>query len=294
MLQQEGLLWWIKMKNKKNIIILVLMIFCVGFIGVGAYLLKNNKEKWPKDDIYVYDSNGYLAYEEDEKVYVGLLLCSLHRNGKNPIEQYSGIFLLDEVGNKYSLDIDEGIKESLCNDEEIISESIVNFEIGSRFKAGEIINFNTLLLEKSDGTEKSYDFGTITVEIIEKSDEIEKLNIQSESIYAMNFKRYTFKVRNDLEENIAIKEMVLGDNVELGEVEQTIESKKTKSIEVNILNKENFGNTPEFYIVKPKIKLLVGNSKEIVCAVDGSMSYSRSTDNKTLRNYLLEREKKGN
>ena len=67
--------------------------------------MMESKEKWPPDDIYVYNSKGYMAYETGEDIAIDILLCSLHRDGKNPMEKYQNVYFETDTGIRYQSDL---------------------------------------------------------------------------------------------------------------------------------------------------------------------------------------------
>ena len=80
--------------------------------------MMESKEKWPPDDIYVYNSKGYMAYETGEDIAIDILLCSLHRDGKNPMEKYQNVLYKYAI-NKYYDELIKKLKSSALVDEEL-------------------------------------------------------------------------------------------------------------------------------------------------------------------------------
>ena len=54
--------------------------------------------RWPADDIYFFENQSFLAYALDEDIVVPLFVCSLHTQGKNPIDNYDRFALITDSG----------------------------------------------------------------------------------------------------------------------------------------------------------------------------------------------------
>lgn len=275
-------------KNIKFILAVVGTILCISLISGSIILLLENKEKWPPDDIYVYNSKGYMAYETGEDIAIDILLCSLHRNGKNPMEKYENVYFETDTGIRYQSDITNDIKRTLFDENEIISESVVRFRLNGSFISGNTLNFTKLILQKKDGTEIVRDFGNIVIDILQPSEIKDKIAIEVPSVYSAKLAKFQYTIENRMKTDIIVQELYLGEDISYEAATVLVAGSETQEIQVDFLGTEGFNDLPNYFIIKPKFKILADNNQEYVCSAAGTTAYSGNISNAELRRYLLD------
>lgn len=275
------------MKKKKVIYVLITgIVLCIIFVVAGIVLLEKNKEKWPPDGIYVYNSNGYMAFEDDERIYIKLMLCSLHQNGKNPIDKYSNIYFVTDTGIRYQTPLDESLKEALLSDENY-TQSIYEFPLDGVFSKGEKLNFTSIVLQDSEEKERILEFGNITLEILEDSMMDDKIIVTESAIYKGRLNEYKFHIENQTQSELLFNDIYLGNDIKYTVNPVEILSNNKKNIIVEIVEPDIFLNTPSFYVLKPYIILQTKENKNIICT-SGNTVYSKSISDEEVRKYLLD------
>lgn len=275
-------------KNTKLILAIAGVILCISLVSGGLILLLESKEKWPSDDIYVYDSNGYMLYEAGEDIAIDILLCALHRNGKNPMKKYQNVFFETNNGIRYQADLTSDIISSLFNENEIISESVVRFRLNGGFVAGDTLNFKKLVLQKVDGTEIVRDFGNIVIEIIQPSEIKDKIEIEIPSVYSAKLDEFSYTIKNKMKTDIIVQELYLGEGIYYESVPVSVMGSETKEIKVDFSGTEEFNDLPNYVVIKPGFKILEDQGREYVCSAIGMTAYSGNITNEQLRVYLLD------
>lgn len=273
--------------NTKLVLTVTGIILCISLIGGGIILMQGNREEWPPDDIYVYNSNGYMAYEPGETIDVNILLCSVHRSGNNPMEQYQNVYFETITGIRYQADLTNDIKRSLFDEKEMINESIVKFELNGNFVSGNILNFTKLILEKRDGTEIIHDFGNIEVEIIQSSDIYDKIAIEIPTVYSVRLDEFQYTIENKTESEITVQELYLGDGISYDTKSVFIPPLGKENVSVDFMGTEDFAESPNYFIIKPKFTILMKDGQEHVCSSVGSTAYAKNISTTELRKYLI-------
>ncbi len=273
--------------DKKLIIAMVCVILCIGFASGGILLYLDKNEKWAPDDIYVYNSNGYMAIEMDEEIKIAMLLCSVHRNGKNPMEQYEKIYFETETGEKYEATLEEDMKDSLYNKETIYSEAVFLFKLGGVFLSGETYNFDKLVLIKKDGGYTIHKFGNIRIEMLKDAqiDDIASVNMNSG--ISKSLEGIECDIENRMQTDLMVKNIYLGEYVEYSIDSFSIPSSNKKEMEIELTAIDKSSEAPCYSVVKPKITLAAQDGQEYVCSTIGSRYYLVNDSIETVRNYLL-------
>ncbi len=272
--------------NAKLLLAVICTIVCISLISGGIVLMMESKEKWPPDDIYVYNSKGYMAYETGEDIAIDILLCSLHRDGKNPMEKYQNVYFETDTGIRYQSDLTSDIKKTLFDENEIISQSIVRFPLNGTFVSGNTLNFTKMILQKKDGTETVRDFGNIVIELLQPSEIKEQAVIEIPAVYSVKLDEFQYTVDNKTKNDIIVQELYLGEDINYEASPVLVPASSTQEIQVDLLGTEGFGNFPEYVIIKPKFKILADREKEYVCSTMGRTAYSGTITNAVLREYL--------
>lgn len=277
------------MKKKKNKIALfiICIVVCIILIAVGVILLNNNKEEWAADDIYIYNSNGYMAFRSDETIRIKILLCSLHRNGTNPAEKYEKIYFKTETGDRYQSSFDNKAKNTLFNSGKVYTESILEFPLEGSFIAGERLNFTSVILQTSEGTERELEFGKIVVEILEDSNEADNIMTLASSVYKGKLTSYGCNVENQMSSDVTIQDIYLGENIRYTFNEIVIPAFDTIDLKIEINEPDEYLQTPSFYVLRPKLMAVIEDGKNIACSTD-TIVYSGDIPDKELREYLLD------
>lgn len=273
--------------NKKLIIAIVCVITCIGFISGGIMLYLGKKDKWPPDDIYVYNSNGYMAIEMDEEINIAMLLCSVHRNGKNPIEKYEKMYFETTSGDRYEADLEDNIKDSFYDKDNSYSEVISLFKIGGVFLSGETYDFDKLILQRKDGTYVTHQFGNIRIEMLKGADTDDKVSINIPSPLNEKLEKFDFTIENKMQTDLTVKEIYLGDTIEYTIDPFSISASDEKKLEIELTGTEKFSESPYFYVIKPKITLVTSDGEEYVCSTIGNKFYSKQDSQETIQEYLL-------
>lgn len=277
------------MKKKKNKIVLfiICIVACIILVVVGVTLLKNNKEDWAADDIYIYNSNGYMAFRSDETIKIKILLCSLHRNGKNPAEKYEKIYFKTETGDRYQSSFDNKAKNTMFHSGKVYTESILEFPLEGSFIAGERLNFTSMILQTSEGAERELEFGKIVIEILEDSSEADDIMILASSVYKGRLTSYGCNIENQMSSDVRIQDIYFGENIRYTFNEIVIPASDTADLKVEINEPDEYLQTPSFYVLRPKLTAVMEDGKNIVCSTD-TIVYSGDVPDKELRKYLLD------
>ena len=280
------------MKNKKVVYVLITgIILCIILVVCGIVLLEKNKEEWPPDDIYVYNSSGYMAFEEDEEIKINLLLCSLHQNGKNPMEKYRFMHFVTDTGTRYLTPLDQNLKDTLLSDENY-SQSLYQFPLYGDFKKGEKLNFTSIVLQDLEGKERILEFGNITIEILEDSMMDDKIMVGESSVYIGILDQYKFYIENNTQSDLLFNDIYLGGN----DIQYSVNSAKilangNKNFIAEIEEPDTLLNTPSFYVLKPYVILQTIESDKILCTSGPTMYYKTLSDEE-VRKYLLDFQSK--
>lgn len=273
--------------NTKLVLTVIGIILCISLIGGGIILMQGNREEWPPDDIYVYNSSGYMAYEPGETIAVNILLCSVHRSGNNPMEQYQNVYFETITGIRYQADLTNDIKRSLFDEKEMINESIVKVELNGNFVSGNTLNFTKLILEKRDGTEIIHDFGNIEVEIIQSSDIHDKIAIEIPTVYSVRLDEFQYTIENKTESEIVVQELYLGDGISYDTKSVSVPPLGKENVSVDFIETEEVAESPNYFIIKPKFTILTKDGQEYVCSSVGSTAYAKNISTTELRKYLI-------
>lgn len=273
-------------KNTKLLLAVIGTILCISLISGGIVLMMESKEKWPPDDIYVYNTSGYMAYETGEDIAIEILLCSLHRNGKNPMDKYQNVYFETDTGIRYQSDLTNDIKSPLFNENEIISQSIIRFPLNGSFVSGNTLNFTKIILQKKDGTEIVRDFGNIVIDLLQPSEISEQAVIEIPAAYSVRLAEFEYTIENKTNNEIIVQELYLGEDIHYEAASVTVPALSTQEIQVDFLGTEGFGDSPGYVIIKPKFKILTDGGQEYVCSSTGRTAYSGAIPNAELRDYL--------
>ncbi|MCI8669630.1 MAG: hypothetical protein HFI34_08945 [Lachnospiraceae bacterium] len=273
-------------KNTKLILAVIVTILCISLISGSMVLMMERKEKWPPDDIYVFNTKGYMAYETEEEITIDILLCSLHRNGKNPMEKYENIYFETDTGIRYQSDITSNIKELLFDEGEIISQSIVSFPLNGTFVSGNTLNFTKMILQNEEGREMVREFGNIEIELLQSSDLSKQTVIEIPTAYSARLDKFEYTIENKTKNEITVQELYLGDDFNYKVAPVSVPELSAQEIRVDFLETEGFGDSPEYVILKPKFQMLADQGQEYVCSAIGRTAYSGAISNAVLREYL--------
>lgn len=275
-------------KNIKLLLSVIGVILCISLISGSIVLMMDSKEKWPPDDIYLYNTGGYMAYETGEDITIDILLCSLHRNGNNPMEKYQNVYFETDTGVRYQSELTSDIKRPLFDEDEMISQSIARFPLNGTFVSGNTLNFTKMILQKKDGTETVHEFGNIVIEIIQPSEIKDKILIETSSVYSVKLDEFRYTIENKMKTDITVRELYLGKEVNYETVPVSIMGSEMKEIKVDFLGTEEFNNLPNYFVVKPRFKISAEQGEEYVCSSIGVTAYSGNITNEQLRDFLLD------
>lgn len=273
-------------KNTKLLLSVIGTILCISLISGSIVLMMDSKEKWPPDDIYVYDTRGYMAYETGEDISIDILLCSLHRTGKNPMAKYQNVYFETDMGVRYQSDLTGEIKRQLFDEDEIISQSIIRFPLNGAFVPGNTLNFTKMILQKDDGSETVREFGKIEIELLQPSEINEKAVIDIPVAISERLAEFEYSVENRSKNVMIVQELYLGNDIKYKAAPVTVPSLSIQKNQVDFMGTEGFGDFPEYIVIKPKFKILDEQGQEYICTATGRTAYSGSTTNAVLREYL--------
>lgn len=276
-------------KNMKNFILGLVLIIAASCILVGAVMIKTNEEKWPPDDLYVFDNMGYMAFEEYEEKYIKIMICSLHKDGKNPVNKYKCFYLETEDGERFTASV-QGSNDVFYEEGEILTLISVQFNLLGDFEVSEKIEFTDLIMVKEDGSEVKRNLGGIDMEII-NTPETNDINGSTSSLFSGNIKRFRYQVFNESSDNIEVHDIYFGEYIKYNFEEFSIESKYSSAGEVDIEGPEDFGKALGFCVLKPKIKGMREDGSEFTISCSGDTVYFSPYTDKEIRKYLLEKEK---
>ncbi len=275
-------------KRVKVLLAFIGIFLCIILIGGGIFLLQENKEKWAPNDVYVFESSGYMAFEAKEDKYIMLLLCTLHRDGKNPMEQYEKIDFVTDKNVRYQSSFSDKMNDSFFNDDEIITCSSMEFGIYGDFVQGEKLNFTSIILTKKDGTETRREFGKIEIEIIEDSDIRDIINPEISDIYSGNLSEFNCTINNEMESEVLIQKIYLGEGFHYSFQPAKVSSGESIKFCVEIDEPESYSQNVSFCVLKPKLMFEIKDGVEQSCSAKGNTVYINNVSDKTLREYLLD------